>query len=733
MRMQRVVLIILVSLAALTVRARAANDPLGGYVFDVPAVGHATVGADKSGWAAGGFQVNAMSPERGELLPASDTATVRLDWDRTGLVVLASVTKPQITLADNSVEIWNRDCVELSFASRRGGADYYQWAVSPGVTPEQPTDRTRFFDTRQTESLKSIPLTCQESSIRTASGYRVAATFPWANLGIKPRAGLEFGFQATVDLWDGDKLIHLVWYPTVNTLATGTLADTHELYNLRLTAGAPSPSVSAAAVVDVERFRRLHVTVVANPSLTGTLVKLVDGTKTVASTAVRATGCRAGAEFTLPLPPPSGPAEHALFTSIVVSGHSVPFLAPGLATDRRLAFLGASFKFPDGPIFDGSVFSEGDFEDPNFVEDVAGRYTVKTTYYNANFNPVTSASAPGRYGAVSRIATASGMARTVCTTLYRTYGPIWPDVYSSIHGTLSVSPEGFGIDPQVAKERSGDIDQAATMMVRDSFWSSESVAVFCAGMSETKPGEPDIHRTDPESRDQQWWSTLKGKLHEPLYPYLVFLPDGYTPAAAPQKWPMLVFLHGSGLNPYSEEGMRRVLKHEGLPGPAAARFILVAPMCPPNERWNPWEVIRLINAVSAQYRVDPDRVYLTGSSMGGTGTYDTATAFPDRFAAIAPMSGFGDPPDAARLANVPIWAQHGDQDRNVPFTADKANLDAVVAAGGHVRFTDWAGRGHEICWQQAYRVDGLFDWLLAQTRGHPAQPVGLDLAPEPWK
>ena len=108
---------------------------------------------------------------------------------------------------------------------------------------------------------------------------------------------------------------------------------------------------------------------------------------------------------------------------------------------------------------------------------------------------------------------------------------------------------------------------------------------------------------------------------------------------------------------------------------------------------------------------------MTGYSMGGYGTWSTASHSPELFAAIAPLSGGGEIAQAERLKELPIWAFHGDKDNVVPIEWDRAMVDAVRKYGGSVNFTVYPGAGHGIC-DMTYRDDRLLVWLLAQRRNH---------------
>ena len=214
---------------------------------------------------------------------------------------------------------------------------------------------------------------------------------------------------------------------------------------------------------------------------------------------------------------------------------------------------------------------------------------------------------------------------------------------------------------------------------------------------------------------QQYTNEKTGGAYEGFaIEYLLYLPPKYDASA---KWPLVVFLHGAGERGEDLEQVRRTTlprmvehdngRHWG--------FVLLSPHCPRDSYWQPGQIVELIEHVSSRLSVDRDRIYLTGYSMGGYGTWATACHDPGRFAAIAPVSGGGDAQQVERLKNLPIWAFHGDKDNVVPIDGDRAMVEAVQKCGGNVKFTVYPGAGHGIC-DMTYQDDRLFDWLLAQRR-----------------
>jgi predicted peptidase len=196
---------------------------------------------------------------------------------------------------------------------------------------------------------------------------------------------------------------------------------------------------------------------------------------------------------------------------------------------------------------------------------------------------------------------------------------------------------------------------------------------------------------------------------------LLYLPAGYD-SSGRTRYPLLIFLHGSG---ESGEDLEK-LKAHGPPKILAARadfpFIVASPQARNSfQRFDPVALNAMLDELLERLPIDPDRVYLTGLSMGGFWTYGWASQHPERFAAIAPVCGMWDPADACRLKDVPVWAFHGAQDPVVPLAGDQVMIDAIKACGGDARLTVYLYTGHD-SWNQAYADPKLYEWLLQQRR-----------------
>ncbi len=199
--------------------------------------------------------------------------------------------------------------------------------------------------------------------------------------------------------------------------------------------------------------------------------------------------------------------------------------------------------------------------------------------------------------------------------------------------------------------------------------------------------------------------------------YLLYLPDQYRASKA--KWPLMLFLHGAGergddLSKVAVHGPPKLVSTEGRAFP----FVLVSPLCPANDWWSGALQIaalgKLLDDVVSRYRIDRTRIYVTGLSMGGYGTWSLAQQFPKRFAAIVPICGGGDPAKAASIAQVPTWVFHGAQDKVVPLKRSQEMVRALKRAGGKPKFTVYPEAGHD-SWSAAYSNPALYEWLLKQS------------------
>ncbi|MDB4820582.1 dienelactone hydrolase family protein [Akkermansiaceae bacterium] len=234
-------------------------------------------------------------------------------------------------------------------------------------------------------------------------------------------------------------------------------------------------------------------------------------------------------------------------------------------------------------------------------------------------------------------------------------------------------------------------------------------------------------------------------------PYRLFLPQGYDPNV---KYPIVVFYHGAG-----QRGSNNLIAgghaenvYQATQGNFGAQFkaFHLVPQCPTDQRWVEfnWAAVSytdaqepapgqamtaslaILDQVIATYPVDPNRIYVTGLSMGGIATWDVIRHRPNRIAAAMPLSGGGNKDQGALLSSVPIWAYHGAADGVVPTRGTDQMRDAIVAAGGSIEYTRPAGISHS-GWSTFYNNttylnsanQSTYTWLFAQQNNDPSTLV----------
>ena len=208
--------------------------------------------------------------------------------------------------------------------------------------------------------------------------------------------------------------------------------------------------------------------------------------------------------------------------------------------------------------------------------------------------------------------------------------------------------------------------------------------------------------------------TLRGA--EGSHRYAVFVPEGYD---GQRRFPVVLFLHGAGER--GEGGVRPA--QVGL-GPINAQrpgdfpFIAVFPQA--QQTWSAESAdakiaLAALDEVQQDYAVDPGRVVLTGLSMGGMGTWSIATAHPDRFSALVPICGPGDPEQAEAIKTIPTWGFVGDRDRALLVAGMRQMARRLQGLGAPVRYTEYRGVGHN-SWDRAYSEPELVEWMLKPRR-----------------
>ena len=196
--------------------------------------------------------------------------------------------------------------------------------------------------------------------------------------------------------------------------------------------------------------------------------------------------------------------------------------------------------------------------------------------------------------------------------------------------------------------------------------------------------------------------------------YWAFIPTDRSAESA-KGLPLLIFLHGLGECGSNPDAVKKHGPPKILDTARAKNwpFITVSPQCPAGKYWSPQQILLLVDAVAKKFTVDSQRIYLTGLSMGGFGTWMILNENPNRFAAAAPVCGGGDPAWAKNYVNIPIWIFHGGADNvvNPKFSHDFE--EAIKKAGGSkCKLTIYPGVGHD-AWTRTYNNPELYKWFLS--------------------
>lgn len=211
-------------------------------------------------------------------------------------------------------------------------------------------------------------------------------------------------------------------------------------------------------------------------------------------------------------------------------------------------------------------------------------------------------------------------------------------------------------------------------------------------------------------------------------PYRIFIPASYNSA---NTYPLVVYLHGSGERGTDNTAqvkrnsiMQTLLKQENI-----QRYpcIIIAPQCPEDMSWGYTQeglddsqtldaVMELIEKLRTHHSINKNKIYITGVSMGGYGTWSLISSNPNYFAAAIPVCGWGDTSKAGELVNLPIWAFHGAKDNVVLPESSRTMVKAIEKAGSsQIKYTEYPGIKHN-SWEEAYREEDLFSWLFAQSK-----------------
>ena len=215
--------------------------------------------------------------------------------------------------------------------------------------------------------------------------------------------------------------------------------------------------------------------------------------------------------------------------------------------------------------------------------------------------------------------------------------------------------------------------------------------------------------------------------------YNMLFPENFN-CGNTKKYPLVLFLHGAGERGNDNEVQIIHIKNLFLNKANKEKYacFVIAPQCPKEKKWAEinWKrensimpqnqsismemTIGLIDSLTKIYPVDTKRIYITGLSMGGFGTWDAIARYPEKFAAAIPICGGGDANTATLIKDIPIWAFHGDIDKVVNVSQSRNMVDALKKAGGKPIYTEYKEVGHN-SWVNAYKETNLLEWMFTKS------------------
>ena len=205
----------------------------------------------------------------------------------------------------------------------------------------------------------------------------------------------------------------------------------------------------------------------------------------------------------------------------------------------------------------------------------------------------------------------------------------------------------------------------------------------------------------------------------PAWRYWLHLPAASEEQSSDDRWPLILYLHGRSCRGHDLDIVKRYGPPAFLDKKPEFPFIVISPQLP-NHSWPPDSLLALLDEAEKRYAIDPERIYLTGVSMGGGGSWHLAAEAPNRFAAMIPLCGYWGTSIAPKLTKLPIWAFHGEVDEITPLGPHQKLVEAVQLAGGMAKLTVIPDGTHGNIIFPTYGRDDIYDWLLSHRRGKPS-------------
>jgi predicted esterase len=684
-------------------------------IFDIPRLDGVVIDGKADDWGNRGFDAGLLARvDEPDDSPTDGSATLRIGWDDRGLLVLLNVKDDIFVEPTNDEVLVPGDMIKVFVYDFPGAIGGWSARLSPGMDPKHPDVRILPWDERT--PLK-LTYTLEAKRTKTDGGYQMEMLLPWENLHRTPAPGQTVAFQLAVDDMDApqqpssERLFYphrFVYYDT-------------DLNVLRL-ADKPSPALSVTTYAHYENFEYADISLESSAEQAGTSLEIRRNNKTLATAKLKPNDGdhphTSWCDVRIPLPLPPADLDGM---AVYRDGNRIAGIElPDLNIERRTAFAREPLYFKPS-VFSGEKFPAFEFPRPGLIEHLIGRYKAQITFYDSDQKEVSRAERPGRYGAVVELKCDDGQTYRKYCTLFRAEKPLGR--WGGPRLTATTMPAELGLNPRIVQETQDTISDFLGWTVPDGgFYNNRDFPALLSWLFESNLS---MHAgPNPWIANQKWWAPIRDKYGDLMPKYIVHLPESYDADKA-KRWPLLLHLHASNIVGDDLDMVRRA----ELPALVATKkdfpFVMVSPQCRPDDNgWNVFALDALLDEVCGKYRIDADRIYVTGGSMGGFGTWDLAAQYPDRFAAIAPVAGGLDTnnPDAMaqKLKDLPIWIFHGRNDHTVSIEPDDKMAAALRKAHARVRYTVYPDYGHVIG-PYVYEQQELWDWLLAQRRGAPTQ------------
>ncbi|MBN1867326.1 hypothetical protein JW916_08535 [Candidatus Sumerlaeota bacterium] len=674
---------------------------------DIPRVDRIVVDGDPSDWGERGFRVEVLSDLDGLARPPADfDPTFRLGWDDRGVLLLVSVR-------DNAAKEWEtkipamhksvgrrHDSLNLLIASDIGSRVRYQLFLSPGVDKDHPEVRENFYDLRPVEQ-RETPIEYERVRKTAGSSYIMEFLLPWPDIAVlapnekREKVAFQIDFVDADDA-DGPR-IRPFWYPSERTYRDPMLMRVLRLVD------KPSPPERISVRASGAPGGLPWVRVAAVAELTGQPVEVRRDGKTLARANLESRDGRAFAEMLLPPPRADG-----AYANLDVSVGGTLIDTVGFDETPKSGTL--AIRFAPSPTSPETLSIGAGWETP--FDKIHPDVQAQAHLYNLDGSVAAEASCPlgdrtdlvvpdGFYRAEARVKSFGGW------TLEGS-GPCLKgaDPENLMREVVSRARE-MQADPRY-EAYAGWIDYLAGKIeerLSPQEWrlpeKTEDLALDLGLWLDKMKKDPSALAKERGVREWAYLSKVDGTGQ----PFTLSIPDDYDPK---RPLPLLVWLHGR-TGTHAGRGTLEIaepfLGLKVLGRGKAAGYISLAEV----------DVLEAIDFVRAHWNVDPDRIYLAGSSMGGGGSFYIGSRHPDMFASVSPLCGYGIHTPVENLLNVPLRALHSSDDPAVAISLSRGAVFGLARFGGRASLDETVGYGHEVD-EYTEGVERLQKWMADQRR-----------------